>query len=173
MALRSFPTAARRRRGWLGRGILAGLLLAGIFLPAQASGQRAPGCRTWHCGAAGKVRWARPLGGSWTVRSAILGTVPAQTGGQAYSAAGHGLAVLGFGLTIHGYHSRDGDPLWTANLTGFPARIRPATRCWSSLAPGWAGRRPGRRARSPSSWPSIAEEVANAAAPADRPASAG
>lgn len=136
-------TATRRKRAWLGRGLVAGLLLAGIFLPARASDMRAPGCRTWHCGAAGKVRWVRRLPGSWTIQGAIMGTVPAPSGGQAQAAAGNGVAVLGFGLTVYGYHARDGDPLWTARLTGFPAgSVIVSLRVWPGVVTAGVARGP-------------------------------
>lgn len=57
--------------------------------------------------------------GSWTADSASDGTVLSR--GQAYAAAGGGLAAVGFGLTVYGYDVSTGAPAWTAALGGFPA----------------------------------------------------
>jgi outer membrane protein assembly factor BamB len=130
-------TATRARRGWIGRGVLACVLLAAIFLPGQASGAPVPRCRSVQCKSAGMVRWIRPLPGSWSAQDAVLGTVPAassdggvdnsassggtQPGEQAYAAVDRTVAVIGVGLTVYAYDARNGHPLWTATLTGFPA----------------------------------------------------
>jgi outer membrane protein assembly factor BamB len=136
-------TAARARRGWIGRGVLACVLLAAIFLPGQASGAPVSRCRSVQCKSAGTVRWIRPLPGSWSAQDAVLGTVPAvppassdeggYDGGQAYAAVDRSVAVIGFGLTVYAYDARNGNPLWTAALTGFPAN---AAIVWLRVWPG-------------------------------------
>jgi hypothetical protein len=114
---------ARGWHGWLRRGVLAGALVAVAFTPGQASGSSSSGCTASRCGAAGIVRWVRPLPGSWTATSDVLGTVRAAQGGggQAYAAAGRDVAAIGFDMTVYAYSARSGDPLWAKELTGFPA----------------------------------------------------
>src|SRR5579884_4284989 len=117
-----FHGRPRARRGWVGRGLLAGVLLATIFLPGQASGEPVAGCRAARCGNAGAVRWAEPLPGTWTAVSAMTGTVPAPgSGGQAYAAADRAVAAIGVGLTVYAFAGRTGQPLWQTTITGFPA----------------------------------------------------
>ena len=62
--------------------------------------------------------WTRRLPGSWAAQNGALGTVPSQ--GQADAAVGNGLVVVGFGGTVLAYRLSDGQPLWTADLAGFP-----------------------------------------------------
>jgi hypothetical protein len=49
----------------------------------------------------------------------VNGTAPAA--GQAYAAIGADVAVVSLGMTLYGFGSRAGDPLWVETLTGFPA----------------------------------------------------
>ena len=65
------------------------------------------------------MRWARLLPGPWVAQAGLLGTTPAQ--GQAYAALGDQVAALGSGLAVSAYAAGGGQPLWTADLAGFPA----------------------------------------------------
>ncbi len=100
------------------RGLLAVVLIGAAVLPGHAFGLSARSC-TGRCGAAGAVRWARALPGSWLARSGVEGTVPSR--GQAYAAAGSSVAAVGFGLRVAAFQVGTGAPLWTSTLAGFPA----------------------------------------------------
>jgi outer membrane protein assembly factor BamB len=116
--------AGRERRRWLRRAVLAAALVVVAFVPGQAPSTPASSCPAARCGGdVGAVRWIRPLPGSWVTATSVLGTVPAaQAGsGQAYAAAGKSVAAVGFGMAVHAYRARDGQALWTARLSGFPA----------------------------------------------------
>ena len=105
----------------------------------------------------GAVRWIRPLPGSWVAATSVLGTVPAARAGagQAYAAAGKSVAAVGFGMTVYAYRARDGQALWTARLSGFPAGSQiVSVRVWPGVvtvgvarAPGAARRHPARDSR--------------------------
>jgi putative pyrroloquinoline-quinone binding quinoprotein len=113
---------------WVRRLSFAAVLIVAAVAPGPAAGSPShvcagvggPGTQDGPgCGRAGAVRWARPLPGAWIARAGLLGTTPAH--GQAYAALGGQVAALGSGLTVSAYRARNGQPLWTAALTGFPA----------------------------------------------------
>ncbi|HUL25315.1 MAG TPA: PQQ-binding-like beta-propeller repeat protein [Streptosporangiaceae bacterium] len=110
---------------WIRRLSLAAVLLVVAVAPGQAVGPRPQACGgsgppgRSGCGPAGTVRWARLLPGSWIAQAGLLGTTPAQ--GQAYAALGDQVAAIGSGLAVSAYSARSGQPLWTADLAGFPA----------------------------------------------------
>jgi len=103
------------------RAALAALVIAvvvtGVIAARIASGscQRA-GSR---CAAGRVIRWSQPLPGSWVAQNGADGTMPVQ--GEAYVAAGGGVAVIGFGTTVIGYDAATGVRRWTAMLSGVPA----------------------------------------------------
>ena len=110
---------------WLRRGALAAVLLGVALLPypspGPADGAPASACRSG-CqpgSVPSMIRWTRPLPGSWDVASGLTGTVPAW--GLAYVSVGYDVAAVGLGLTVYGYSSKTGAPLWRRTLTGFPA----------------------------------------------------
>lgn len=54
--------------------------------------------------------------------------------GEAYAATGGDLAAIGFGTTIYGYDVSTGAPLWTTELSGFPAGSSiVSVRAWPSV----------------------------------------
>jgi hypothetical protein len=65
------------------------------------------------------IRWSRPLPGSWIAQNGPYGTTPLQ--GQAYAAAGGGVAVIAFGATVIAYDVATGQPRWTETLRSVPA----------------------------------------------------
>jgi PQQ-like domain len=174
---------ARGRHGWLRRWALVGVLAVIAFAPIEASGTPASGCAVSSCGRHGAVLWARPLPGSWTIASTVLGTVPASTvpastgpastgpastepastepagtgpatqggavltgSGQPYAAAGKTVAAIGYGMTVRGYAARNGQPLWTTALSGFPAGSQiVSVRVWPGVVTAGVARpdRPG------------------------------
>jgi len=71
------------------------------------------------CGPAAVVRWSRSLPGSWIAEDGVEGTVLSRD--QAHAAAGEGVAVIGFGLTVSAYDVTTGFPRWAETLTGLPA----------------------------------------------------
>ena len=94
----------------------------------------------------GAVRWIRPLPGSWVAATSVLGTVPAARAGsgQAYAAAGKSVAAVGFGMTVYAYRARDGQALWTAQLSGFPAGSQiVSVRVWPGVVTVGVARAPG------------------------------
>jgi outer membrane protein assembly factor BamB len=110
---------------WIRRLSFAAVLIVVAVAPGPAaslrsqpcSGPAAPGRSG--CGLAGTVRWARLLPGSWIAQNGLLGTTPAR--GQAYAALGDQVAAVGAGLSVSAFAARDGQPLWTTDLAGFPA----------------------------------------------------
>src|SRR5438876_447373 len=93
--------------------------------PGPAAGSR-PGACTGRGGPGGSGggsdgtgRWAQLLPGPWVGQAGLLGTTPAH--GQAYAALGDQVAAVGSGLALSAYAAGSGQPLWTADLTGFPA----------------------------------------------------
>jgi hypothetical protein len=145
-------TLARPWHVWLRRGLLAGVLAVVAFAPVRTSSAPAAGCGSSPCAAAaGTVRWAISLPGSWDASSALPGTVPlapsaAGTGPgtspppgvstappagatpgtgpatqQVYASAGWSVVALGFGTIVYGYSARTGHTLWVTGLAGLPA----------------------------------------------------
>jgi hypothetical protein len=97
--------------------LLAAVLVAAIVATRIGSGSCRGGKTA--CAARNYVRWSRSLSGSWVAQDGVEGTIFSQ--GQASAAAGHGVAVIGFGLTLSAYDVKTGFPRWTQNLTGLPA----------------------------------------------------
>ena len=125
----------------MSRGVLAAVLLAVVFFPVTgpASGQQPSACRGCRAQSASAERWTAKLPGDWAVGAGAAGTVPAS--GQAYVAAGGGIAAVGDGLTVTGYQLSNGAQLWQATLER-------AGRVGDQLGARLAGRgdRRGRRA---------------------------
>lgn len=94
--------------------LLAAVLVAAIFLTRLGSGSCRGGKAA--CAARNYVRWSRSLHGAWVAQDGVEGTIFSQ--GQASAAAGHGVAVIGFGLTVSAYDVKTGFPRWTQDLTG-------------------------------------------------------
>jgi PQQ-like domain len=128
---------ARGWRSWLGRGLLAAVLLAVAFAPGQATSAPAASCGQTQCPPPpGTVRWTHPLPGAWSAASDLLGTVPATAygGGQAYAAAGQSVVAVGFGMIVYAYSARTGDTLWVTGLSGFPAGSQiVSVRAWPGV----------------------------------------
>jgi outer membrane protein assembly factor BamB len=104
---------------WARRALLAAVLIGAALVPGRAASTSVGRCRHARCQhQVAAVLWSRRLPGSWAAQSGALGTVPSQ--GQADAAVGNGLAVVGFGATVLAYRLSDGEPLWTADLAGFP-----------------------------------------------------
>jgi PQQ-like domain len=103
---------------WARRAALAVVLAGTAIIPGRAASVISAGCQDRACGSAGKVLWSRLLPGSWTA-SPQDGTVPAQ--GQAYLAAGGGVAAVGSGLLVTAYDLATGEQRWQVPLTGLPA----------------------------------------------------
>ena len=103
---------------WARRAALAVVLAGAAIIPGRAASVIPAGCQDRACGSAGKVLWSRLLPGSWTA-SPQDGTVPAQ--GQAYLAAGGGVAAVGSGLVVTAYDLATGEQRWQVPLTGLPA----------------------------------------------------
>src|SRR5215468_5059454 len=109
---------------WIRRLSFAAVLVLVAVAPGPAAGSRSActgpgGPGGSGCGSEGTVRWARLLPGSWVAQTGLLGTTPAH--GQAYAALGDQVAAFGAGLAVSAYATGSGQPLWTADLTGFPA----------------------------------------------------
>jgi hypothetical protein len=102
--------------------------VAGVVAALPGSGACA-GNRN-KCTTYGIVRWSQPLAGSWVAQNDVEGTIYSQ--GQATAAAGNGVALIGFGLTISAYETT-GFPRWTETLGGLP----PGSAIVSVLA--WRG----------------------------------
>ena len=136
---------------WLRRAVLAAALVVVAFVPGQAPSTPASSCPSARCGGdVGAVRWIRPLPGSWVAATSVLGTVPAARAGsgQAYAAAGKSVAAVGFGMTVYAYRARDGQALWTARLSGFPAGSQiVSVRVWPGVVTVGVTRAPRARDR--------------------------
>ena len=111
-------TSPRLRR-WALAAVLLGVALVPYPSPGGASGAPAAACRSGCRSVPSMIRWTQPLPGSWQVLSGLTGTVPAS--GLAYVSVGYGVAAVGMGVNVYGYSSKNGDPLWSDTLTGFPA----------------------------------------------------
>ncbi len=107
---------------WIRRLAFVAVLIVAAVAPGPAAGSRAHVCTrpgAPGCGRAGTVRWSRLLPGPWVAQNGLLGTTPAH--GQAYAALGDQVAAVGSGLSVSAFAARSGQPLWTADLAGFPA----------------------------------------------------
>jgi len=108
-------------RRWTLAAVLIGVVLAPYPSPGGATGVPVSGCRSG-CRSGSvpsMIRWTQPLPGPWQAVSGLTGMVPAS--GLAYASVGYGVAAVGVGLTVYGYSSKNGTPLWSDTLTGFPA----------------------------------------------------
>src|SRR6266516_2180399 len=115
---------ARGSLTWIRRLSFAAALVLVAVAPGPATGSRSAcsgpgGPGGSGCGSEGTMRWARLLPGSWVAQAGLLGTTPAH--GQAYAALGDQVAAFGSGLALSAYAAGSGRPLWTADLSGFPA----------------------------------------------------
>ncbi|HET7017868.1 MAG TPA: PQQ-binding-like beta-propeller repeat protein [Streptosporangiaceae bacterium] len=96
-----------------------GLILAAVVLfPSGTPSHHAKSCHGQACPVAGAIIWSKPLTGPWVAENGVQGTVYAK--GQAFAAVGHGVAAVGFGLTLDAYDSGNGFPRWAASLAGVP-----------------------------------------------------
>ena len=110
--------------------LLAGVLLTG-GIAARNGSASCQGSRS-QCSTGGIVRWSRPLPGSWIAENGVEGTVVSD--GQAYAAASHEAAVIGFGLTVSAYDLAAGSLRWSETLTGLPAGSAiVAVRTWHGV----------------------------------------
>jgi hypothetical protein len=133
---------------WARRSVLAVVLVGAAIIPGRAAVVAASNCTKPTCGQGVTVaRWTQPLTGSWVAQGGALGT--ALSAGEAYAAAGDGVAAVGFGSTISAYRLSDGTPLWTAALAGFrPGASVVSVRAWPGVVtvgvagPSVAGRVP-------------------------------
>ncbi len=135
---------ARGSMVWIRRLSFAAVLVVAAIAPGPASGSRSLLCTGPGCEAAGTVRWARLLPGSWVVQNGVLGTTPHQ--GQAYAALGDRLAAVGAGMTVDAYAAHTGQPLWSTALSGFPAGSQIASvRVWPGVVTAgvWLPAAPG------------------------------
>jgi hypothetical protein len=120
------PGSLRRLR----RAAFAAFLVALALITGPVSG--AQPCTDRACQSAGRVRWSRPLPGTWVAGPGQEGTVPAQ--GSAYAALNHGVAAVGIGSMVYAYRSRTGVPRWTADLARLGAGARVvAIRVWPAV----------------------------------------
>jgi hypothetical protein len=111
------------------------------LLPVLASdGQPSPSadCQGAGCYAkrAAEPRWHHKLAGTWAAGSSTDGTgnggtVPAV--GQAYVAAGGGVAVVGTGLSLAGYQLANGKPLWQVTLDAPAGTTIMSVRAWPGV----------------------------------------
>jgi outer membrane protein assembly factor BamB len=126
---------ARGSLTWIRRLSFVAVLAVAAVAPGPAAGSRSHACTRPGipgCGRAGTVRWARLLPGPWIAQNGLLGTMPAH--GQAYAALGDQVAAVGSGLTVSAFAARSGQPVWTADLTGFPAGSAiVSVRVWSNV----------------------------------------
>src|SRR6266699_422114 len=162
---------ARGSLPWIRRLSFAAVLLAVAVAPGPAAGSRSGACTGpggpggSGCGSDGTVRWARLLPGPWVAQAGLLGTTPAH--GQAYAALGDQVAAVGSGLALSAYAAGSGQPLWTADLTGFPAGSEiVSVRVWPGVVTAGV-RRPaaaGRRVRAYPAAPFGGAVAADAAA---------
>ncbi len=110
--------------------LLAAVLIAAILATRLGSGS----CRGGRsaCAARNFVRWSRALSGSWIAQDGVEGTTFSQ--GQASAAAGHGVAVIVFGLTVSAYDVSTGFPRWTQDLAGLPSSSAVmSVRAWDGV----------------------------------------
>src|SRR5215469_16134071 len=122
----------RDRLVWVRRLSFAAVLVVAAITPGQASSGSLGQCQNNPCVAAGTVRWARLLPGSWVAQNGMTGTTPAQ--GQAYAAVGSDVAAVGLGTTVAAYAAGTGEPLWTTGLTGFqPGAAIMSVRVWPGV----------------------------------------
>jgi hypothetical protein len=133
--------------------VLAATLLAVALVPypviGSASVPSVTSCHT-HCrptGPAGKILWSARLPGVWTASAGLDGTVPVS--GQAYAAVGHGLAVVGVGMSLRAYNSRTGQLQWDDELPGFPAGSAiVSVRVWPGVVTAGVSYGPGGSSRA-------------------------
>jgi len=97
-----------------------------VPVPGPAAGQPPAACRGCRLQPANAERWASRLPGTWTAGAG--GTVPLS--GQAYVAAGGGVAAVGDGLTVTAYALRDGHVLWQITLTAPAGSMIMSVRAW-------------------------------------------
>ncbi|HEU5421109.1 MAG TPA: PQQ-binding-like beta-propeller repeat protein [Streptosporangiaceae bacterium] len=118
---------------WARRGILAVVLVGAALIPGRARSLPAAHCTGQSCHpVTAKISWKRPLPGRWTAQSGALGTVLSK--GQAYAAAGGGVAAVGFGVSVVAYRLATGAPLWTMALAGFPPQSAiVSVRAWDNV----------------------------------------
>ena len=141
---------ARGSLTWIRRLSFAAVLIVAAVAPGPGAGTRSQPCPGLRgpvgpggpgragCGRSGTVRWARLLPGSWIAQNGLLGTTPAQ--GQAYAALGDRVAAIGSGMTVSAYAARSGQPLWTADLAGFPAGSAiVSVRAWPGVVTAGVG----------------------------------
>ena len=103
------------------RGALGLILAAVVLFPSGTPSHHGKSCHGASCPpVAGAIIWSKPLTGAWVAENGGQGTVYAK--GQAFAAVGHGVAAIGFGLTLDVYDAGTGFPRWAANLTGVPVR---------------------------------------------------
>jgi hypothetical protein len=113
---------------------LALLVLVILPLPGLASDERpAPSHACQGAGCHAQPAWHVPLVGTWAAGTRAGGpgnggTVPAV--GQAYVAAGGGVAVLGAGLSLAGYRLSDGKSLWQVTLAAPAGSAIMSVRAW-------------------------------------------
>jgi hypothetical protein len=122
-----------------GRLVLALALLVLVILPlpvlaADQSPSPAHACQGAGCYP--QPAWHVPLHGTWAAGASAGGTgnggtVPAV--GQAYIAAGGGVAVLGAGLSLAGYRLSNGKPLWQATLAAPVGTAIMSVRAWPGV----------------------------------------
>src|SRR5215470_14245155 len=116
------------------RAALAALLAAVLVTGAIAARIGSQSCQRGgsKCGFGRVIRWSRMLPGSWIAQNGPDGTTPVQ--GQAYAAAGGGVAVIGFGATLSAYDAATGLPRWTETLRRVPAGSAiVSVRAWRSV----------------------------------------
>jgi len=132
------------RRSVLRRAVLAIAALAVVIVPlpvlASDAPAHQPGCQGASCQAkaASPPHWSESLSGTGTWSAGASdgengneGTVPAV--GQAYVAAGGGVAALGTGLTVTGYRLSDGKRLWQTMLSAAPGTSIISVRAWPGV----------------------------------------
>jgi PQQ-like domain len=116
---------------------LALLVLVILPLPVLAADQRpAPSHACQGAGCHPQPAWHVLLHGTWAAGDRAGGTgnggtVPAV--GQAYVAAGGGVAVLGAGLSLAGYQLSSGKPLWQATLAAPAGTAIMSVRAWTGV----------------------------------------
>jgi outer membrane protein assembly factor BamB len=126
---------------WLRRGLVAAVLVAAAVLPGHQAGSAPRSCPVGHCHAPWTVRWIRGVPGSWQAVAGAEGTVLRQ--GEAYAAAGYGIAAIGFGRTVEAFGLSSGAHLWTV-----------APGALASAAPGAPGAT-GAAIVSVRAWPGV------------------